>query len=302
MPAAAVHSESEISVLTGSMPPPLVIPTRMEPSHEEPPSSSSSIANHYNFSLHSTTSVTSVVPQPAARKPRTPSVKPFDASAGPGEEIDPTVITMAALCDDTGQGRVSSKAAEIQTNHVAWRTSNRDKRAHMKSVMEEKKFRKRADGEGDPKAPAASTSSNQNATPGPSSIAIGSTSASLNPTQAGDISAEGNHGFDYSQDLATSKFNVQVRIGPNGETVIDEESLFVDRTDEEETENYTHVEESDNTKFVNSGTYGRKFRGSRWSAEETELFYHVSLAYFLVSFILLDIFQRLCRSLARTMS
>jgi hypothetical protein len=83
-------------------------------------------------------------------------------------------------------------------------------------------------------------------------------------------------GFDYSQDLATSRYNVQVRIGPNGETIIDEESLFVDRNEEENTENYTHVEESDTTKFVNSGTYGKKFRGSRWSAEETERFYTVN--------------------------
>jgi hypothetical protein len=47
---------------------------------------------------------------------------------------------------------------------------------------------------------------------------------------------------------------------------------------ENETVNYTHVEESDTTKFVNSSTYGKKFRGSRWSAEETELFFDVSLA------------------------
>jgi hypothetical protein len=67
-----------------------------------------------------------------------------------------------------------------------------------------------------------------------------------------------------------------VRIGPNGETIIDEESLYVDRDNEEHMEDYTHVEESDTSKFVNSATYGKKYRGSRWSAEETELFFDVS--------------------------
>lgn len=89
---------------------------------------------------------------------------------------------------------------------------------------------------------------------------------------AQDISG---NGFDYSQDVSTSQFNVQVRIDSNGETILDEESLFVDRTAEEDTTNYVQVEESDVTKFVNSGTYSRRFRCSRWSAEETELFYQV---------------------------
>ncbi|KAJ3537010.1 hypothetical protein NM688_g6753 [Phlebia brevispora] len=73
--------------------------------------------------------------------------------------------------------------------------------------------------------------------------------------------------------MSTSRYNVQVRIGPNGETIIDESSLFVDRHEEEDTTQYTHIEESDATKFVNSATYSKKLRGSRWSAEETDLFY-----------------------------
>lgn len=80
--------------------------------------------------------------------------------------------------------------------------------------------------------------------------------------------------------MSTSRYNVQVRIGPNGETIIDEASLFVDRHDEVDTAEYTHIEESDSTKFVNSATYSKKLRGSRWSAEETELFYDVGRGAF----------------------
>ena len=154
-----------------------------------------------------------------------------------GEDIDPTSVTMAALCTDTGQGRVSRKAAEILANHATWKAKNKEKRAHMRNLMELKKY-----------APATA--------PVPDDTA---------------------NGFDYSQGLATSRYNVQVRIGPNGETVIDEESLVVDRVENDGTDDYTHVIESDHTKFVNSGTYGKRYRSSRWSAEETERFFDVSL-------------------------
>ena len=218
------------------------------------------------------------------RKSRGPSHPPFNPDADPGEELDPTVVTMATLCSDTGQGRISSKAIQIQNNHIAWKASNREKRARMKMLMENKKFGKK-DGaeEADSgariaNAPPAETSVSGNAGAGPPNH---SASGSVRASSAGPVPEdETGQGFDYSQSMSTSRFNVQVRIGPNGETIIDEESLFVDRVDENETVNYTHVEESDTTKFVNSSTYGKKFRGSRWSGEETELFFDVSLLFY----------------------
>jgi transcription factor TFIIIB component B'' len=207
-----------------------------------------------------------------SRKPRIPSVLSYDPNTDPGEDIDPTAVTMATLCKDMGQGRVSSKAVQIQNNHAAWKASNRDKRAKMKALMESKKYGM-AEEDSSPKA--ANVGSKIAETPADrtsiTSVNAIDTSSAPEPT-APD---ESGHGFDYSQTVSTSRYNVQVRIGPNGETVIDEESLFVDRNEDEGTENYTHIEESDTTKFVNSGTYGKKFRGSRWSAEETELFFDV---------------------------
>ncbi|KAJ3505150.1 hypothetical protein NLJ89_g7560 [Agrocybe chaxingu] len=206
---------------------------------------------------------------PRPRK-RPPSAPPYDPDANPGEDVDPTTMTMAELCVDTGQGRVSRKAAEILSNHAAWKTQNREKRARMKALMEAKKYgreeeeeEQRQDGTED------DATASQPPTAGPA------TSPKNNAPNAVDSAAD----FDYSQDLATSRFNVQVRIGPNGEMVIDEESLVVDRVENDGTENYTHVVESDHSKFVNSGTYSRRFRGSRWSAEETELFYDALSQY-----------------------
>lgn len=217
-------------------------------------------------------------------KSRAPSVPPFDPDADPGEELDPTTVTMASLCDDTGQGRVSSKATQVISNHAAWRTASKEKRARLRAIAEAKKYGRNI--EDDDQLPAMNSgdvaeSSEANppqevptASRSPSAVpqAGPSTPSAERPAQGGRMGDE----FDYSQDLSTSRYNVQVRIGANGETIIDEESLFVNRDEEDDTQNYTHVEESDTTKFVNSLTYSKKTRGSRWSAEETDLFFDVS--------------------------
>ena len=202
------------------------------------------------------------------------SVLALDPTADPGEDLDPTVITMAAICEDTGQGRVSSKASQILDNHAAWKRNNKDRRTRMRALMEAKKYGRGEDTE-DQSAPTPSEE--------PSPLVATTSAETLDrpPSTSSGTSApaamhESGFGFDYGNSMATSRFNVQIRIGPNGETIVDEESLFVDRAEEHETDNYVHVEESDATKFVNSGSYSKKFRGTRWTAEETELFYAVS--------------------------
>ena len=168
---------------------------------------------------------------------------------------------MASICADTGQGRVSTKANEIIKNHLAWKAANRDRRVQMVAEMEANKYGKTIESGATSNPPSTPINPPPQAVtdePGPASIAT-----------AGEVD------FDYSQTMSTSKFNVQVRIGPNGETVVDEESLYVDNSGEQDTRDYTHVEESDTTKFVNSASHSKKLRGSRWSAMETELFYDV---------------------------
>ena len=67
---------------------------------------------------------------------------PMDPSAEPGEELDPTATTMAAICIDTGRGRLSSKAQSVRENHLAWKATNKAKRARLRAIMENKKFGK----------------------------------------------------------------------------------------------------------------------------------------------------------------
>ncbi|KAJ6621151.1 hypothetical protein B0H10DRAFT_1018693 [Mycena sp. CBHHK59/15] len=207
---------------------------------------------------------------PVLKKRKKASQPVLDPDADPGEEIDPTVVTMSELCTDTGQGRISRKAAEIQRNHLAWKQQSKERRARMKALAEQKKYGRPDEAEG---IDGASVNVEVTAT-----AATDANVAEVVGTVADDEAAPAiadatGSGFDYSQDLTASRFTVQVRIGPNGETIIDEESLTVDRTEEVDTTNYVHVVESDNTKFVNSASYTRKCRGSRWSEEETEMFF-----------------------------
>jgi transcription factor TFIIIB component B'' len=212
---------------------------------------------------------------PGSCRARGQSVPTLDPDAHPGEDLDPTIVTMAAICEDTGQGRVSSKAAQVLDNHAAWKRSNKEKRARMRATMEAKKYGRDEDTEERSASVPAVEPPPSVATP---PIAVTPNRLVHDPSgvSAPEDPPETGHGFDYNHTMATSRFNVQVRIGPNGETIVDEESLFVDRAEEHETDNYVHVEESDATKFVNSGSYSKKFRGTRWTAEETDLFYAVS--------------------------
>ena len=187
---------------------------------------------------------------------------------------------MATLCEDTGQGRVSSKASQVLDNHAAWKRSNKEKRAHMRALMEAKKYGRREDtDERCVLTPTVGPSSSEPATSTETPARPMSSPATPAPATASENGFGFGFGFDYGDTMATSRFNVQVRIGPNGETIVDEESLFVDRAEEHDTNNYVHVEESDATKFVNSGSYSKKFRGARWTVDETEAFYAVSVIY-----------------------
>lgn len=199
-------------------------------------------------------------------------------------EVDPLMLTMASLCDDSAAGKPSTKGEEIQANFVQWKSRNRDRRAQMRTAMERRKrgladeneeeippqAKEGADAEGSKQAEdGVQIVGNQDGEqPG----------ASISDKEDDNMNGD----LDFAHNLAQNRYNVQVRIGPNGETIIDEESMFVDRTEPEDAGNYTHIVESDATKFTNSSSYSKKLRGSRWSGEETELFYNVCFHYYLI--------------------
>jgi transcription factor TFIIIB component B'' len=227
-------------------------------------------------------------PAPAARRgrKRAPSPPPFDAHADPGEEPDPTRVAMADLVEDSGRGRVSARGAEIVSNHAAWKAASKVRRAALRAKVEAKKYGRAEDEDAalqekdevgvvkEGTAPPA----DEDVLPNPD-MADEDAATPEPPLAEDDDAPADENAFDYAQRVNTSRFTVQVRIGPNGETVVDEQSLFVDRGEgEDDTAGYTHVEESDLTKFVNSASHSKKPTGSRWSAEETELFFDVRVS------------------------
>jgi transcription factor TFIIIB component B'' len=209
---------------------------------------------------------------------KAPTPLPFDVDADPGDEPDPTMMSMADLVADTGRGRVSSKAAEVVNNHASWKAASKAKRVAMRAKAEAKKYGRPEDEENEGGQDGAGMKDGASEARAPDEEVIPDPEAQDGGGAEEDVEEPADEGgFDYSQNMKTSKFAVQVRIGPNGETIVDEQSLFVDRNEEEdETAGYTQIEESDLTKFVNSMTYTKKTNGSRWSAEETEMFYDVS--------------------------
>ncbi|KAL5494944.1 hypothetical protein ACEPAI_406 [Sanghuangporus weigelae] len=230
------------------------------------------------------------------RRSRNPII--FDLIADPGEELDPTTITMATICDDTGQGRISSKTAVIQRNHLAWKASNKEKRERMRAIMEAKKYGHKVDEDDTQTRTLRAT---KESVPDDDEPLVAESSSATAVEDASGEDASGS-GFNYKESLAVNRFSARVRIGPNGETIVDEESLLVERGDnaEDATETYQHVEESDQTKFINSASYSRKLRGSRWSAEETDLFYDALSQfgenYELISYLLPGRDRRSCKA------
>ncbi|KZV74887.1 hypothetical protein PENSPDRAFT_572482 [Peniophora sp. CONT] len=233
------------------------------------------------------------------RKARSP-VR-FDADADPGEELDPTVVTMADLCEDTGQGRVSSKAAQIFDNHANWKRANRERRARMRAISERKKYGLKDDeGEGEGEQAANKGEPEEVAVPGSPPAEVEEDHFGAFDADADGEAVDDEDDFDYSAVGGGSKFAPRFRIGPNGETIIDDTSLHVDRDEEAETAGYQHVEESDATKFTNSSTYGKKVHGSRWSAEETEMFFDALRQfgenYELISYVLPGRDRKQCKN------
>ena len=146
----------------------------------------------------------------------------------------------------------------------------------MRAIMERKKYGfKEDEGDGEVEQTEGKGEPEESTVAEPPALVEEDHNNDADADGEGDEVVDDEGDFDYSTVGGGSKFAPQFRIGPNGETIIDETSLHVDRDEEHETAGYQHIEESDATKFTNSATYGKKVHGSRWSAEETEMFFDV---------------------------
>jgi len=163
---------------------------------------------------------------------------------------------MKDLCGETSFGRVSTRHAEIQEAHSRARKAERERRAQIAKIREAKE--KRGEDLDNPEVPLDLP---------PAAQLLASTLEST-ATQ---------EDFDYGENMKASHYAVAMRMDASGQMVLDEESLLVDRTADpaliQDEAAMEHVEETDISRFVNSASHSRKLRGSRWTREETELFY-----------------------------
>lgn len=223
-------------------------------------------------------------PSPSPRRKKKRPELPLDENGEPVQELDPKVATMAELCVDFGIGRPSSRTEMSVTKAVEWKDKQRVLRQQVKERIKRKHqrladgeeedddgARKEKDGEAemdvDVEVSAATKRLNASVAPGGSSTtADGPPSPQLPP----DISL-----------LTSRTYGPRARIDHlTGDIVMDDLSLQIDRFEaarlENPHENYTIVEEAETDRFVNSATWSRKLSGTRWTREETDLWYQVS--------------------------
>lgn len=204
------------------------------------------------------------------RKPHPHVDRPVTEVPEVGEPIDETTVTMNDLCNGLGQGRVSSRFLEVLQLSSVNRKRKREERAKLIEVVRRRELGLPLE-EGDEM--------------------IGQRGRGLTATDL--FGAALVHGAGAEEDelvedeYATGPTAVrhapQIRYDAHGYMVLDEERLEFDRQAEAEEELAAQgpvevIVENDRDKFTNHATFSRKPGYSRWSREETELFYDVRVS------------------------
>ena len=186
-----------------------------------------------------------------------------------GEPIDETTVTMNDLCNGLGQGNISSRFLDVFQLSAVNRKRKREDRAKLIEIVRRRELGLPQE-EGDEM--------------------IGQRGRGL--TAADLFGAAVVHGVvdeedelvdnedEYTGGATAVRHAPQIRYDAQGDMVLDEERLEFDRQAEAEEELAAQgpvevIVENDRDKFTNHATFSRKPGYSRWSREETELFYDV---------------------------
>ncbi|CAE6447080.1 hypothetical protein ACGC1H_006823 [Rhizoctonia solani] len=195
------------------------------------------------------------------------------------EPLDPTTATMASLCDfDITTGRLSSKYlekgiayvkhVEERRQRIMERTSERLRKLRQSGLdVDQPPVPPAKKPEPTPAPPGTEVDEDGDPIAGPS--ARRELGASLSPSPEREPGPP-------EETFIESAAAPQIRF-VNGEMVLDEESQFYDRAGAaaQDEDSMVVVDEADSTRFSNSNSFMKKAgsRGSRWTADETELFY-----------------------------
>ncbi len=170
---------------------------------------------------------------------------------------------MAELCMDMGVGRPSSRTEESVTKSVEWKVQQRSVR---QTIRERHKSRFLPNAEKEVGEDEAETE--------------GAAARRLREgAEEGGEEGEEREEASGIENLRANRYAAQVRMDENGEIIMDDLTLSVDRyeaaAEEVPTGDYQVIEEAERDRFVNGHTWSKRLSGQRWSREETDLFYHV---------------------------
>lgn len=218
-----------------------------------------------------------------------------------GPSIDPSSMTMAEIASHPGFGRVSARGMELQARRIELAREKREKLLRRKgregtadgSVRHSSEneddggpqttesayaqlMKKQAQAEKDARAAAKTKKVNGGAESDP-----GNNGKDNDPDDDDDDDDNDNDNGDINENDHFRERNAaaQIRI-ENGNIIIDESSLQIESgqaLNDFDLGNMEIIEEHDKDRFINAFSYQRKPRGTRWTREETDLLFEVSL-------------------------
>ena len=221
---------------------------------------------------------------PADEEPNDTLEIEYDEDGNP-LPINPESVTMAQLCEDVNIGRPSTRTEESIIKSVEWRKSQRmlrqQARARQKAKFAPPGMYQIDSGD------AVDTHTDDRGEDEGESVQAEEGGSNSNPENINPIDENAQtqtNGVENEDDFSRMKrnqFTAQVRLDENGDIILDDLSLTVDRHEAarlvQPVEDWEIIEEAEKDRFINSLSYSKKLTSSRWLKEETELFYHVSL-------------------------
>ena len=197
---------------------------------------------------------------------------PLVSLDNPGDPLDPTSTTMASLCDDPGVGHISNRFFETRSKWRVYKQRRKEEDRELRMLNRRRELGEKVDEDEAVRRQRLEDRAREKAREKEAN-----TSAAEGEEDMMD--EEGEEDDEYAGiQVKKTMFAPQVRFDPvTGETIIDEDSLAVDREKAaamEEGERVVVVETD--REFSNSRSYAKKSTGERWSKEETAMFYDVS--------------------------
>ena len=207
-----------------------------------------------------------------------------DPNASP---IDPTTMTMAALCNDPGVGRLSSRVIDVGKKHREMKNRKKSERLKLRLMNEEDlrndggddgtgRRRQLQDEEANRKEKEELMNKQKEEKKALKKKMKEEKRQREGVEEGAEESSSSSDDDDDDDDDNNNTQGPQMRM-VDGKIVIDEQTLYVDRSANNEFSSYEHVDELDSDRFVNTNTWRGKGKGrsERWTKLETEMFYDV---------------------------